>query len=127
MPLVTLPCRLQNGLPLFPPPERILDYLESIAPRIMSSRTLQFLRHARCCLSVVEEALGAAAEAAAEADADAANDVKATGADAAAAEKGNEADPTAPASPEEESVSGAVIARPPAAVASASGVRPAIA
>ena len=47
MPLVTLPCRLQNSLPLFPSPERILDYLESIADRIVSQRTLDLLRQAR--------------------------------------------------------------------------------
>jgi hypothetical protein len=47
MPLVTLPCRLQNGLQLFPSPDRILDYLESISDRIESQRTLELLRQAR--------------------------------------------------------------------------------
>ncbi len=88
MPLVTLPCRLQNSLPLFPAPARILDYLESIAPRITSPRTLQYLRQALRRLPLVEEAPGSA-----DADAIKAH-AEATGADAAAAEKGIEAGQT---------------------------------
>jgi hypothetical protein len=125
MPLVTLPCRLQNSLPLFPPSARILDYLESIAPRITNSRTLQFLRHARHRLPNVEEAPGpAAADAGGAAEADAG----AAAADSAAAEIGADAGPTAdanpsaPASPPVASGSAAGTDRP--ATAAAAGERP---
>jgi hypothetical protein len=99
MPLVTLPCRLQNSLPLFPPPARILDYLESIAPRIASARTVQFLRQARRRLPLAEEAPGATADVAVAAKADAKGDAEVAGAVSAAAEKETEAGPTADAGP----------------------------
>jgi hypothetical protein len=124
MPLVTLPCRLQNALPLFPPPARILDYLESIAPRITSSRTLQFLQHARRRLIEEASADGDAAAAADTVDAAATDAAKAeaevTGVDAAAAENEAGAAAPAPASPPAESDAAA-------AAAAAAGERPAAA